>query len=92
MNGYKNAETYYASLWLDTSNATHAEVIRLAMAAEGLTEEDALRQVADALREFVEGRAPDLSGLYADLMDNAIESIDFYTLAQEYMEEIKPCK
>lgn len=90
MNGYKNAETYFCSLWLDADAMTRREFIALAKATEDDDPDEVLKNVADAMRRFVENGAPVLSGsLYGDLLDAAIESIDFRQIAAEYIEEAR---
>ena len=88
MNGYKNPETYFCSLWIDADDMTRREFIAMAKALQEDDPEEQIKAVADAMRRNVEDGAPELSGsLYGDLLDAAIESIDFRALALEFIEE-----
>ena len=90
MNGYKNPETYFCSLWIDADDTTRREFIAMAKALQEDDPEEQIKAVADAMRRNVEDGAPELSGsLYGDLLDAAIESIDFRTLALEFIEEAR---
>lgn len=88
MNGYKNPETYFCSLWIDADDMTRREFIAMAKALQEDDPDEQIKAVADAMRRNIEDGAPELSGsLYGDLLDAAIESIDFRTLALEFIEE-----
>ena len=88
MNGYKNPETYFCSLWIDADDTTRREYIAMAKELQEDAPEEQIKAVADAMRQNVEDGAPELSGsLYGDLLDAAIESIDFRALALEFIEE-----
>ena len=90
MNGYKNPETYFCSLWIDADDMTRREFIAMAKALQEDDPEEQIKAVADAMRRNVEDGAPELSGsLYGDLLDAAIESIDFRALALEFIEEAR---
>ena len=90
MNGYKNPETYFCSLWIDADDMTRREFIAMAKALQEDDPDEQIKAVADAMRRNVEDGAPELSGsLYGDLLDAAIESIDFRTLALEFIEEAR---
>ena len=90
MNGYKNPETYFCSLWIDADDMTRREFIAMAKALQEDDPDEQIKAVADAMRRNVEDGAPELSGsLYGDLLDAAIENIDFRTLALEFIEEAR---
>ena len=90
MNGYKNPETYFCSLWIDADDMTRREFIAMAKALQEDDPDEQIKAVADAMRRNVEDGAPELSGsLYGDLLDAAIENIVFRTLALEFIEEAR---
>jgi len=80
-NGHANYETWAVGLWLSNDYDTDREIARMTRAArsEG--------QLAQQLKELVEDAAPDIgASLYTDLLQAALSGVDWYELAEGYIE------
>lgn len=98
-NGHTNYETWSAALHLDNDSSTYN--LMLDRAAELLDENDgdvesAVIDMADWLKEFVEevmcadaNQAIENGGLAAQLLNSALSEIDYYSLAESYLNEAK---
>lgn len=86
-NGWKNYETWAVGLYLDGNydgENTYRMVLELASAASGRGD------LADALKGFVEESLPDLgSSLASDLLGAAVGSVDWFTLAEHKLAEVR---
>lgn len=80
-NGWTNHATWLVNLWLGEYNYNHSEL-------SGLSRYDATQ----ALKEAVDNILTDyenakLSGLAADLINSALSDVDWYELADSYLED-----
>lgn len=80
-NGWANHATWLVNLWLGEYNYNHSEL-------SGLSRYDATQ----ALKEAVDNILTDyenakLSGLAADLINSALSDVDWYELADSYLED-----
>lgn len=99
-NGWTNYETWLCALWLDNEEGTQAymtveaqTIYDDAEASSVFTKEDqACLDFADFLKNLIEERAedwmPDQTGMFADLLNAAIGSIDWYEIAEHYIGEV----
>lgn len=82
-NGWTNYQTWCVNLWLDNEPSTYygiREAIRPTWQAQ---------EIADYLREFVEAAAPELQGMYSDLLTNALGHVNYYEIAEHLAEELQ---
>lgn len=89
MNGWKNYETWAAYCWL-TSNEPAQKAIEQAageaVEAAGGDGERAVVILGERIREATEETSPDLSGLYSDLLNYALQNIDYLEIARAFFE------
>lgn|SRR3990167_4812770 len=91
-NGWTNYETWACALWLDNDEGlqeTAGRIVRDSCHFE--TRDVAVSAVASALKGLVEDTemgCPDLgSTLYADLLNAALSEIDYYQIAEQYIDD-----
>lgn len=75
------------TLWLDNDEGLYHE--RRRIVAEAYETSQSRADVADALEEFVKGLIDfdNLSGMASDLMQDALGSVDWFDMADDYIEE-----
>ena len=96
-NNWTNYETWNVALWLDNDQGTQEWVQDLAQSCweaasptDVLTRDEAARfALADALKEWHEERVAELSlqGVFADLLNAALESVAWQEIADHYLED-----
>lgn len=90
-NGWKNYPTWAVNLWLSNDeglyNAT-TELVGSARMNAGLTGPERVH-VADALKSWVRDElSPDLGASFAaDLLGYALDSVDWFEIADAWLEE-----
>lgn len=89
--GYSPEATTLCRLWLDNDEREYK--FTQAVIAEAVrnreTREERIIMLAGRLEDFMKVNAPDLGGanVWGDLLESAIESVDFYTLAALYLDD-----
>ncbi len=97
-NGWSNYETWNANIWI-SDGMMDVETMAQDCLAEAVDREPdmetAISNATDALAEQMENDCNDLceencqqSGLFADLLNNALSKIDWRELAESYVKEI----
>ena len=97
-NGWSNYETWNAGLWI-SEGMMDAEAMARDCLAEAIEDETnmetAISNATDALAEQMENDCNDLceetcqqSGLFADLLNNALSKINWREIAESYVKEI----
>lgn len=97
-NGWKNYETWCMALWIDNDQGSYEESRDLARTAlqehedrtgYGATAEGSL---AHALKEWQDELRPEeitgTASVWTDLLTSAFQSIDWYEIAANYLEEV----
>ena len=94
--GWDNYETWVVVLWLDNEEGTYnlmREYAEEARGEGGVEDEfgvsrEATGLLADMIKAFVEESAPDLgASLYSDLLSAAMSEVNYYEIAEHYLEE-----
>jgi hypothetical protein len=80
-NGWSNYETWNAKLWLDNDQGTADEMNRMARHAEA-------GKLAQEIKAFVLECSPDLgASMFADLLNAALSEVDWYEIAEAYIQD-----
>lgn len=95
-NGWTNYETWAANLWLTNDDGTDSLCREMAAdeyqnaEAEDYKErrEEATQPLAEALKAMIEENSPEVTGLYADLLNAALSEIDWYEIAEHFLEDV----
>jgi hypothetical protein len=96
-NGWSNYETWCVNLWIENDQGMYsfaqdqAAEAWEAAADESTTDRKvvATRQVADALKDTFENDMPNVSGVWADLINAAMGEVDWDEIAQPYVDEVE---
>ena len=94
-NGWKNYETWLIALWIDNEQRLQEEARMIARyAARKNLGDDTLPALADGLKQWVEDwhdvyAVSEKGGFVSDLLNAAMSEIDWYELAEHYLEDIK---
>lgn len=97
--GCANYETWAVGLWLENEIASYtywletaAEIWEESESEGCLTRSDNARHaLADRLKEEIEDGAPEICGLYSDLLNSALQDVDWDELADDRLAESDDC-
>lgn len=97
--GCANYETWAVGLWIDNEQPSHEywqtaaeEIWAEAEASEHRTRsEDARYTLAQRLRDEHEEGAPEIEGVYSDLLNSALQDVDWCELADSRLAECDDC-
>ena len=85
-NGWKNYETWVVALWIDNDQSTYNYSRELAQ--EYRMPDGAKYPLADALKSWVvNDLIPDVSGLAGDLLGAALDEVNWFEIAENYLSE-----
>lgn len=89
-NGWRNYETWNAKLWIDNDQGEqeywNEQADDCLSDADG-DKDDAAQVLAQRLEEYHDGNAPEVHGMYADLLNSAMGAIDWREIADSMIEE-----
>lgn len=80
-NGYYNFETWNVALWIDNDEGLQDEVNRMAR------QNKSAYNLEDELKDFIEEMKPEVSGMWADLLNAAISEVNWQEMAENYYQE-----
>ena len=99
-NGYTNYETWVVNLWLDSDQGVYnywreeAQTVKESAplhtnVKEGIwkAERAAVYLLASQLKEEIEEAAPELEGMFSDLLGAALSEVEWYEIAENFLEE-----
>ena len=93
--GHANYETWAARLWVDNEQGSQEEAYGLAREAladndgdKELAHRDLREPLTEFVRELVYGEESSVQGLALDLLTSAFEEIDFWTWAEDLLDEV----
>jgi hypothetical protein len=96
-NGWKNYETWLVGLWLDNEEGSYSHwddrareiYIDSAATAYSTRKEVASSDLAQEIQESVEEANPlPQSGLYTDMLNAAMGEVDWYEIADHYLDAV----
>jgi hypothetical protein len=88
-NGWKNYETWLVALWINNDQGTQETA--LDMARECKNNEHANYDVSHQLKDWIEEQNPlnDNADLFTDLLNAALSEVDWYEIAESFLNDIK---
>lgn len=93
--GWTNYETWAVKLWMDNEEPSYrhwtdrAETAHEAISHRipGATLHDIpVHNLADEVKEWVQENAPEVQGMYSDLLQGAIGSVNYHEIAESLLE------
>jgi hypothetical protein len=92
-NGWSNYETWNCALWFDNDyglySLWHERAQELYDDADEEDRDDLVGDLAKELESWVEENTPEVSGMFADLLNSALGAIDYYEIAEHYMSDVE---
>jgi hypothetical protein len=100
-NGWKNYETWNVALWIDNEQGSYSQ--RQEMAQDAWENAEGKRAyasqtrldrakclLADSLKDWIEEMNPlaDSASLFSDLMSAALGEVDWYEIAENFLEDV----
>ena len=89
-NGWTNWETWNFKLWIDNSEDSYKAIIYLAEEVEGRAnaKNDLAKELESLANDLCEESVRFESGFFADVCNSAIKKVNFYEIAESYLEEL----
>lgn len=98
-NGWTNYETWAVALWIDNEDGSYRhwrtrareelanETDGAPHLAKGREKRAAAQTLAEELKQEITEGAPDIEGIYADLLGAALSEVNWYEVAESRFEE-----
>jgi hypothetical protein len=94
-NGWTNYETWNVKLWIDNDEGSYNYWRDVAISTFRLAEKDkpftrrerASLDLAEQLKSEHEENTPTTTGCYADLLNSALSSVNWYEIAESLIED-----
>lgn len=83
-NGWTNWETWMVYSWLTNEEGTYNYIMSMTSKVGG---DYQTYDLSKLIREFVEEGNPLTTGMYADLLGGALREVDYYEIAEHFLEE-----
>ena len=95
-NGWTNYETWNVALWFDNNQGTYSFWTEQAQACFNDAEanktftkaERAKLALSKQMQAEVEENTPTVTGMYADLLNASLGSVNWYEVAEHYIDEV----
>lgn len=93
-NGWKNYETWNVALWLGNDQGTYSMLSEMAQEAYDDNDggdDSAKSDLAKKIESFVDENNPlaDQASMFSDLLGAALREVDYYEIAEHYMEDVE---
>lgn len=94
-NGYTNYETWAVNLWLQNDQGLYNTIKEFvndakenSEASEYLTkEQETVYALENTIKEFIEESAPEVEGVWADLLNAALSEVNWKEIAENWLSE-----
>jgi hypothetical protein len=87
-NGWTNYETWCANLWIDQDSTYWDEHTRDIASQQGYDREDSTYELSRVMESYYDEFAPATEGMYADLLNASMSRINWYEIAEHYVDEV----
>ena len=89
-NGWTNYETWLVALWIDNEEGSQRYWAERAQEVydEERDDDSATYTLASALEEEVKDGAPEVNGLYNDLLGAALSEVNWREIAEHYVADV----
>ena len=88
--GWTNYQTWAVKLWLDNDQGSQELQVEMAKESKKADEAEWKIDLADMLKQLIEDGAPEFeASMYSDLLNNALEEINYYEIAEAIINETK---
>jgi hypothetical protein len=96
-NGWTNYETWLVSLWMDNEEGSQNYWTEIAQecydqsdeSRSSTKEQQATYDLSKRMEEEHEENQPETTGLWADLINAALSEVNWYEIAEHYIEEVE---
>jgi hypothetical protein len=88
-NGWTNYETWLIKLWMDNDEGSYHYWQDSAQEAYDDDHEDAASNLAETLKQIYNDNAPEVSGVYADLLNASLGEVDWHEIAESLLEDVE---
>ena len=88
-NGWTNWETWIVNVWMDNDQKLYEYYREVAREEVLKDKESATYKLSTTLRKQFDEWAPELEGLYLDLLNGAMREINWYEVAQHLVEAVE---
>ena len=87
-NGWRNYETWATKLWMDNDEGTQAYWTERANEVRDDHAENAEQHLADEIEAAHQDNMPELTGVYADMLQASLSSIDWREIAANLLADL----
>ena len=88
-NGWTNWETWIVNVWIDNDQNLYEHYGDMARKEVLTDKESATHELSTTLREQFDEWAPEIEGLYLDLLNGALREVNWREIARHLVERVE---